>query len=198
MRSTMTQERLTDLAVLSIESELARAVDFKDIINDFANMKARKVLFRALQTFIFVILFYKNKWNDVLYSWIPFLHNLLAIFSNIIPEKGVSLIFQETEGRGNRTRFGGKLPNPQTGPYLINYFRAWAGSRRHWWLLYNKHKITRKDIMYNIVPCAPWANVLSLHHTKQPPLYVRGHPNATHIQNVALPRRVFPRFLYNV
>ena len=45
MRSTMIQDRLTDLAVLSIESELARTVDFKDIIHDFADMKARKVLF---------------------------------------------------------------------------------------------------------------------------------------------------------
>ena len=61
MRGAMTQEILTDFAVLSIESRLARVEDFKDIINDFANMKARKVLFRALQTFIFVILFYKNK-----------------------------------------------------------------------------------------------------------------------------------------
>ena len=42
--STMTQDRLTDLAVLSIESEVARTVDFKDIIHDFANMKALKSL----------------------------------------------------------------------------------------------------------------------------------------------------------
>ena len=45
MRSTMTQDRLTDLAVLSIESEIARTVDFDDIIHYFANLKARKVLF---------------------------------------------------------------------------------------------------------------------------------------------------------
>ena len=42
MPSTTTQERLTDLAVLSIESDIARSVEFNDIINNFANMKARK------------------------------------------------------------------------------------------------------------------------------------------------------------
>ena len=45
MRSTMTQDRLKNLSVLSIEREIARTVDFNDIIHDFANMKARKVLF---------------------------------------------------------------------------------------------------------------------------------------------------------
>ena len=45
MRSTMTQDRLNDLAVLSIESEIARTIDFNDIIHDFANMRACKVLF---------------------------------------------------------------------------------------------------------------------------------------------------------
>eukprot|EP00112_Aurelia_sp_Birch-Aquarium-sp1_P025206 Seg827.5 transcript_id=Seg827.5/GoldUCD/mRNA.D3Y31 product="hypothetical protein" protein_id=Seg827.5/GoldUCD/D3Y31 len=45
MRSTMTQDRLTDFAMLSIESEIARTVDFNDIIHDFANMKVRKVSF---------------------------------------------------------------------------------------------------------------------------------------------------------
>ena len=45
MRSTMTQDRLNDLAVLSIESEIAKTVDFHDIIHDVANMKARKELF---------------------------------------------------------------------------------------------------------------------------------------------------------
>ena len=42
LRSTMGQERLSDLAMLSIEAKIARCVDFQDIINDFAKKKARK------------------------------------------------------------------------------------------------------------------------------------------------------------
>ena len=42
LRSTMGQERLSDLAMLSIEAEIARCVEFQDIINDFATKKAQK------------------------------------------------------------------------------------------------------------------------------------------------------------
>ena len=42
MRSTMTQDRLNDLAFLSIESEVTRKIDFTDIIDMFAMKKARK------------------------------------------------------------------------------------------------------------------------------------------------------------
>ena len=42
LRSTMGQERLNDLAVLSIEAEITRRVDLQDVINDFAAKKARK------------------------------------------------------------------------------------------------------------------------------------------------------------
>lgn len=42
IRSTMSQERLTDLAILAIECELARQVNFDDIIELFASRKARK------------------------------------------------------------------------------------------------------------------------------------------------------------
>ena len=42
IRSTMGQERLTDLSILAIECELARRVNFKDIIETFASRKARK------------------------------------------------------------------------------------------------------------------------------------------------------------
>ena len=38
----MSQQRLTDLAVLSIESEIARNIDFQTVIKDFALKKARK------------------------------------------------------------------------------------------------------------------------------------------------------------
>eukprot|EP00794_Sanderia_malayensis_P017863 gene17863-19644_t len=50
LQSTLTQEKLTDLAVLSIENDIAKTLDFKDIINDFANMKARKLLFQVSST----------------------------------------------------------------------------------------------------------------------------------------------------
>lgn len=42
LRSTMSQDRLYSLAMLSIESQLARKLDFKDLINDFASKKARR------------------------------------------------------------------------------------------------------------------------------------------------------------
>ena len=38
----MGQERLSDLAMLSIEAELAKRIDFQGIISDFAMKKARK------------------------------------------------------------------------------------------------------------------------------------------------------------
>ena len=43
LRSAMSQTRLTDLAVLSIERELADGLNFDSVINNFAERKARKV-----------------------------------------------------------------------------------------------------------------------------------------------------------
>ena len=45
LRSTMGQARLNDFAVLSIESDLARKVDFGSVIDEFAKKKARKAYF---------------------------------------------------------------------------------------------------------------------------------------------------------
>ena len=45
LKSTVSQERLNSLSMLSIESEIAKAIDFENILNDFANKKARKVFF---------------------------------------------------------------------------------------------------------------------------------------------------------
>uniref|UniRef100_H3AJL3 Uncharacterized protein n=1 Tax=Latimeria chalumnae TaxID=7897 RepID=H3AJL3_LATCH len=42
LQSTMSQDRLSSLAILSTEYELARKIDFRDIIQDFANKKARQ------------------------------------------------------------------------------------------------------------------------------------------------------------
>jgi hypothetical protein len=41
----MSNERLTGLALLSIESHLAQELDLEDIVQDFASKKARKVNF---------------------------------------------------------------------------------------------------------------------------------------------------------
>lgn len=45
LRSTMSQIRLTSLATLSIENEIAENLDFSSVIKEFANRKARKVKF---------------------------------------------------------------------------------------------------------------------------------------------------------
>jgi hypothetical protein len=41
----MSQDRLCSLAMLFIESQLARKLDFKDLISDFASKKARRWAF---------------------------------------------------------------------------------------------------------------------------------------------------------
>lgn len=43
LRSAMTQDRLTALAILSIENEEAKKLDFKDIVRSYANAKVRKI-----------------------------------------------------------------------------------------------------------------------------------------------------------
>lgn len=45
MRTTMTQERLSNLALLSIESDLCEQLDYSDLINSFSEIKARKINF---------------------------------------------------------------------------------------------------------------------------------------------------------
>jgi len=44
VRSAMSQTRLVDLARLSIESSIARQVDFDSVITNFANKNTRKSL----------------------------------------------------------------------------------------------------------------------------------------------------------
>ncbi len=43
LRSTMLQERLSNLAILSIEKELVKNIKFDDIIDQFAEIKSRKI-----------------------------------------------------------------------------------------------------------------------------------------------------------
>ncbi len=45
LRSTMSQARLTNLAILSIERHLTEAINFDAVIQDFAARKARKISF---------------------------------------------------------------------------------------------------------------------------------------------------------
>ncbi|KAF0740989.1 zinc finger MYM-type protein 1-like [Aphis craccivora] len=42
LRSTMGQERLSNLSILSIENEVAGEIDFEDVIDEFAAIKSRK------------------------------------------------------------------------------------------------------------------------------------------------------------
>ena len=43
LRSTMSQERVTDLALLSIENSIAQTLDYDLLIDEFAKMKTRQV-----------------------------------------------------------------------------------------------------------------------------------------------------------
>ena len=45
LRSTMSQERLSDLAILSIERELLRNIDFESLVNEFLEKKGRQIMF---------------------------------------------------------------------------------------------------------------------------------------------------------
>lgn len=45
LRSSMRQTRVSDLAILSIENELASNIDFDEVISNFAALKVRKVSF---------------------------------------------------------------------------------------------------------------------------------------------------------
>ena len=46
LRSTMNSLRMRNLAILSIERQLTDEIDFDNVIDNFANRKARKTFFR--------------------------------------------------------------------------------------------------------------------------------------------------------
>ena len=46
-RSTMVQERLNGLAILNINSDKAKLLDFSGVIDEFAQRKARKAFLNA-------------------------------------------------------------------------------------------------------------------------------------------------------
>ena len=67
LRSTMGQDRLSALALISIENKLSRSLDCSDLIDEFASLKVRKVKF-----LVNVIdppkICEKNKWYCILSS----------------------------------------------------------------------------------------------------------------------------------
>ena len=46
LRSSMSQERLSNLTILSIEKDLLSKLEYKSLISDFASQKARKINFK--------------------------------------------------------------------------------------------------------------------------------------------------------
>jgi len=43
LRSTISQDRLVGLAILSIENDVVQTLDFADLLSQFASQKARKI-----------------------------------------------------------------------------------------------------------------------------------------------------------
>ena len=46
LRSTMSQERLSGLSILSIENEMLEGLEYKNLISQFASQKVRKIDFK--------------------------------------------------------------------------------------------------------------------------------------------------------
>jgi hypothetical protein len=46
LRSTMSQERLNGLAILSIEKKMLENLKYKNLISNFASQKARRLIFK--------------------------------------------------------------------------------------------------------------------------------------------------------
>jgi hypothetical protein len=46
LRSTMSQERLNGLPILSIEKKMLENLEYKNLISNFASQKARRMIFK--------------------------------------------------------------------------------------------------------------------------------------------------------
>ena len=46
LRTTMCQDRLNSLAIMSMESDITKQLDYSDVIHEFANAKCRKRYFQ--------------------------------------------------------------------------------------------------------------------------------------------------------
>lgn len=44
LRSTMTQERLNELAFIAIKSDILEKIDYEDLVEDFASRNVRRML----------------------------------------------------------------------------------------------------------------------------------------------------------
>ena len=63
LRSTMSQDRLCSLAMLSIESQLARKLNFKDLISELARLSAGLLVSKAEQGPVITV-----KWHSFGYG----------------------------------------------------------------------------------------------------------------------------------
>ena len=57
-RITTSEDRLNSLAVMSIESDIAKHLDYSDVIDEFANAKARKRFQQNVIKIICLLLYY--------------------------------------------------------------------------------------------------------------------------------------------
>ncbi|XP_026453355.1 zinc finger MYM-type protein 1-like [Papaver somniferum] len=52
LRSTMSQERLNGLAMLSIEADMLSSIDYDSIINEFASVNAKRSIFTSITSIV--------------------------------------------------------------------------------------------------------------------------------------------------
>ena len=57
----MSQERLSRLAILSIEKEMLEELKYKNLISNFASQKARKIGFKCKNSIYIIWLIFKYK-----------------------------------------------------------------------------------------------------------------------------------------
>ena len=60
LKSTMSQERLSGLAILSIEKEMLAELECKNLISNFASQKTRKINFNWKKIYEFIIKYNKR------------------------------------------------------------------------------------------------------------------------------------------
>jgi hypothetical protein len=73
LRSTMGQSRLNELGHLSIENDVARRIDFTDVISSFANEKSRK-------GFFFNLVLLALAYSDVFWCLHMYIHVMFYVY----------------------------------------------------------------------------------------------------------------------
>jgi len=66
MRSNITQEKLNDTSILTIESDVTAVLNFEKLIDSFACLKARKKLCDRLSCWMWVV---GCRWQTYGISW---------------------------------------------------------------------------------------------------------------------------------